>query len=163
MKILFNENILSDGAYTNIHGTNFWGNYGAGILPLALNTSKFLIGKRSPHVNEPNTWGVFGGKIDDEEAMNFKHQAIQEFEEETGYSGTIELYPAYVYKDSEGTFEYHNFIGIIPKEFHPTLNWETSKTQWVTFNELMKISPKHFGLTSLLNDRKSIELMKKLM
>lgn len=53
------------------HGENlkhgFWGNRGAGILPVAINTKRFLISHRSQHVQEPNTFGVWGGAIDSNE------------------------------------------------------------------------------------------------
>lgn len=138
--------------YQNSSEENFWGNVGAGILPFCPETKRFLIAYRSIHVNEPNTWGVWGGKVDDEDLMNLQGEAKREFEEETGYSGSISLIPAYVFKSPGGGFEYHNFIGILSKEFNPKHNWETENHKWLTLEELFKLEPKHFGLSALLKN-----------
>ena len=50
---------------------------------------------RSPHVNKPLTWGTWGGKVDKHE--DFEEAARREFVEETGYGGTIDVRPAYVF------------------------------------------------------------------
>lgn len=44
---------------------------------------KLILGKRSPHINNPNQWNFFGGNIDPGE--NTEKAAIRELEEETGY------------------------------------------------------------------------------
>jgi 8-oxo-dGTP pyrophosphatase MutT (NUDIX family) len=107
-------------------------------------------------VNEPNTYGTIGGKVDDN-TISLKAEANREFHEETGYRGMINLIPAYVFKDKD--FEYHNFIGLVPEEFQPTSNCETQEFKWVDLNELLKIQPKHFGLSALINH--SISLIKR--
>jgi 8-oxo-dGTP pyrophosphatase MutT (NUDIX family) len=143
--------------YNNDMNKNFWGNIGAGVLPISKETKKILLSYRSKFVNEPNTWGVWGGKLDDNE--NIESTVKREFIEETNYSKNIELISAYVFK-TEG-FEYHNFIGIVEEEFTPILNWETEDYLWVSFDELLNIEPKHFGLEKLLNDEYSINIIKK--
>jgi 8-oxo-dGTP pyrophosphatase MutT (NUDIX family) len=129
----------------------FWGNVGAGILPIARTTGRLLIAHRSGDVAEPYTWGVWGGKVDDEEVMDLEGEAKREFQEETGYSGSIKMYPAYVYR-SQGGFEYHNFVGVIDDEFQPRYNWETQGHRWVTWDELQSLGSKHFGLDALLSN-----------
>jgi len=129
----------------------FWGNVGAGILPIACTTGRLLIAHRSGQVMEPYTWGVWGGKVDDEQAMDLEGEAKREFQEETGYSGSIEMHPAYVFRSSGG-FEYHNFIGVLENEFEPRHNWETANHRWLTWEELQELSPKHFGLEALLSN-----------
>lgn len=126
---------------------NYWGTKGAGILPIATDTRKLLVSLRSEHVNEPGTYGVIGGKIDND-SNDPSVEAKREFLEETGYSGALRLVPSYVFKDND--FQYYNFIGIVPKEFTPRLNWESKSMTWITLDELLKLEPKHFGLRKLL-------------
>jgi 8-oxo-dGTP pyrophosphatase MutT (NUDIX family) len=146
-----------ENAYQNKSGETFWGNVGAGILPIAISTSRILVAHRSAYVNEPNTYGIWGGKVDNEHTINLEQEAKREFKEETGYSGSIRLMKAAVFK-TKG-FEYHNFLGIIPSEFEPSYNWETQDSLWITLDELFDLEPKHFGLKYLLNN--SYSLIKK--
>jgi 8-oxo-dGTP pyrophosphatase MutT (NUDIX family) len=148
----YNEEIV----YDNKSGLSFWGNLGAGILPLCITTKRFLVALRSEYVDIPNCWNLWGGKVNSEE--NVEIAAKREFEEESGYNGDIELIPAYIFK-TKG-FEYHNFIGLISNEYTPSLDWETQDYEWLTFDELLELEPKHFGLEKLLNDNESLEIIK---
>jgi len=127
--------------------SRFWGNRGAGILLVAQDTGKLLLVLRSGYVNEPGTWGVPGGKIDDEDESP-SVAANREAEEELGYSGPIDLVPAHVFKS--GKFRFYNFIGVVPNEFKPTLDWENDDVGWFSINDLP--SPLHFGIQSLLTN-----------
>jgi len=142
--------------YANDSGKKFWGNIGAGVLAIARSTGRILMSYRSKYVNEPHTWGVVGGKLDDDKSPP-KKAAFREFKEETGYSGKLQLIPAYVFK-TDG-FIYHNFIGVIDDEFNPKTDWETERFEWMSFEEVIKLNPKHFGLQTLLKDRKSLKLI----
>jgi hypothetical protein len=53
-----------------------------------------------------------------------------------------------------------NFIN---DEFEPELDWESEGYKWVTFDELMEIEPKHFGLEGLLADSQSLETIKNIV
>ena len=152
----FKEFINEGVIYNNTKCGNFWGDAGAGILIISKDTKRILVAYRSSYVNEPNTWVVFGGAVQD--STDMKESALRELEEETGYNGEINLIPAYIFKTK--TFEYHNFIGIISKEFEPELDWENDNYKWITFDELLKIEPKHFGLISLLKDKESLDIIK---
>lgn len=143
--------------YDNSKGGKFWGDTGAGILPICRSSGKILIPMRSKEVNEPHTWGVFGGKVDGNETP--LQAAERELVEETEYKGKYEIIPAYVFEAPTGDFEYHNFIGIVEEEFVPEFNWETDFAKWMTLGELMAAKPKHFGLKKLLE--KSKELIEK--
>jgi 8-oxo-dGTP pyrophosphatase MutT (NUDIX family) len=146
------KNILSFGLFES---RDYWGSIGAGILPIAKTTGRILINYRSRWVNEGNTYGIWGGKLDNNNE-NLKDVAIREFVEETHYSGKIDLIPSYIFKDSD--FKYHNFIGLIEDEFTPTLDWESEGFLWLTFDELIHLPDKHFGLIALLdNDKDKIE------
>jgi 8-oxo-dGTP pyrophosphatase MutT (NUDIX family) len=128
----------------------FWGQAGAGILAIAQDTGRILLQKRSSEVQEPNTFGVVGGALKNQYMQNldFESSAKEEFLEETG-SHIQKLIPAYQYKDSSG-FVYQNFIGILPQEFTPEINWEAEEYRWVTWDQLLQIEPKHFGLKELV-------------
>jgi 8-oxo-dGTP pyrophosphatase MutT (NUDIX family) len=167
----------------------YWGSAGAGIIPLARSTGRFLIPLRSWQVMEPHTYGTIGGKLDridmddeydpdDEGYVDSESEpdserssasgseyeepedaAVREFYEETGYDGPVDLFALYVFSD--GNFRYYNFLGVIEDEFDPDTNWETDEWVWVRFDELLKLRPKHFGLESLLNDNDSRMVLKR--
>ena len=135
--------------------TVFWGKEGAGILPIAKSTGRILVGLRSRYVNEPLTWGVFGGKIDSGEDP--EEAAIREMQEELRYKGPVKLIPGYGFTSSN--FTYHNFIGLVDDEFEVTpkdLNWETDETKWITLRELRELDNKHFGLEAFLNNSSAL-------
>lgn len=163
---IFNETIGS-GNYASFHnksGEKFWGNLGGGVIPICTETGRILLPYRSSQVNEPHTWGVWGGKIDEEDGevqSDIEDVVKREFTEESGFDGHIELIPAYIFETPNKSFKYYNFIGLIDDEFTPRLDWETESFKWVTFDEMMSISPKHFGLKGLLNDPKSMQTIKK--
>jgi 8-oxo-dGTP pyrophosphatase MutT (NUDIX family) len=162
----FNE-MIGSGDYASFHnrsGDDFWGNIGGGVVPICSTTGRILLPYRSRMVNEPHTWGVWGGKIDEErgEAQSDIEDVVQrEFTEESGFRGHIELIPAFIFETPSKSFKYYNFIGILDHEYQPRLDWETEKFKWVTFDEMMNISPKHFGLQGVLNDRKSMDIIKR--
>jgi 8-oxo-dGTP pyrophosphatase MutT (NUDIX family) len=129
---------------------HFWGSRGAGVLALASDTGKWLVALRSRNVSSPHTWGVIGGKIDDEDS-NPQDAAMREFMEETGYHGAMMMQPAYIYQANN--FKYHNFVALIVKDrWEPQLNWETEEFAWLTHEELLALNPKHFGLDALLKN-----------
>jgi 8-oxo-dGTP pyrophosphatase MutT (NUDIX family) len=128
----------------------FWGKKGAGVLIYCSATKRFLLGLRSSTVDEPNTWGLFGGAVDENENSN--RAAIRELEEEIGYTGEVILRTLDIFR--KGDFAFHNFLGIVPQEFKPNLDWENKTAKWF----LLKDFPEnlHFGLkrlVPLLKDR----------
>ena len=140
----------------------FWGSVGAGVLPICRSTGRALIAYRSGYVQEPNTWGVWGGKLDlengDETVDDVEIAARREFREEANYSGQLQLIPSFVFRSRGGNFVYHNFVGIVNEEFEPELDWETEDYRWLTWDELTKLKRKHFGLDELLrNDSETIK------
>lgn len=125
--------------------TGFWGKQGAGSIVLAKKTGRILLPHRSIHVLEPNTWGVWGGAIDNDEDP--QEAAKRELQEEAGYLGDIDMIPMCVFQ--KNSFKYHNFLAIVDDEFEPHLNWETQDYKWVTLDDLPK--PLHFGLKYFLS------------
>lgn len=125
----------------------FWGNQGAGILLIAQGTGRVLLTFRSGMVNEPHTWGIPGGKIDPGEDP--AAAARREVTEELGYSGPIQITPAYVFEAED--FKYHNFLGVIPEEFKPALDWESSRAEWFEPDDLPALRL-HFGVRALFDN-----------
>lgn len=143
----------SHAVFANTSGDKFWGDLGCGALIFSKFTKRFLISYRSKYVNEGNVWGIIGGRIDKNE--DILPALKREIFEESGYDDEIKFISLYIYK-TKG-FKYHNFIGVIDNEFIPKLDWENSSYLWVTFDELLEITPKHFGLDRLLQDEESLE------
>ena len=144
--VIADEDEIGKGkhALTTDKSGKFWGHAGAGGIFYAEKTKKFLLAFRSEYVNEPHTWGVWGGAIDRKESP--EEAVKREIREETGYEGKYKLIPLYVYQ--KGDFKYHNFLIVIPAEFTPSLDWETEKFGWFALNEFP--SSLHFGLKALM-------------
>ncbi|MEO5990348.1 MAG: NUDIX hydrolase [Ferruginibacter sp.] len=118
----------------------------AGILPICTETGRALICLRSAHVHTPNTWGTWGGISNGKEG--FKITALREFREETRYTGSIKLFPAYLNKTSD--IYYQNFVGLVKEEFTPVLNWEAEDYKWIEIYDFFSLTPLHPGLEALL-------------
>jgi 8-oxo-dGTP pyrophosphatase MutT (NUDIX family) len=125
--------------------SRFYGNSGAGVLVYCTSTNRFLLGLRSKLVNEPNTWGTFGGKIEDD--SDPKMAALRELKEETGYNGNIDLQLFDVFQS--GNFKFYNFLGKVEEEFTPTLDWENESAEWFSLNDFPPNL--HFGTKRLLD------------
>lgn len=122
----------------------FWGKRGAGALMVARGTGRVLLTLRSSGVRNPGTWGLPGGAL--EEGESPESGARREAAEELGFTGPMELQPAYVFK-AEG-FTYYNFVGIVGSEFESVLDWENDAAGWFDLDDLP--SPLHFGVQKLL-------------
>lgn len=135
---------IGSGEHASTTHGQFWGSAGAGCVFYAEDTGRILLPLRSAYVNEPGTWGVWGGAIDPGE--DARAAVLREVHEEAGYSGAMRLTQAFVF--TKGTFRYTTFVALVPKEFKPRLNWETEKSAWVAPDKLP--SPLHFGLRAAL-------------
>jgi len=158
---LFEGGFVSEGNddadhQKTLQKTGFWGKAGAGCLFFARDTKRFLVAHRSAHVEQPNTWGTWGGAIDSGEDP--VEAVKREAAEETGYTGHVEIEPLYVFKKDQ--FRYYNFLVIVDEEFKPHLDWENQGYKWCKWGEWP--SPLHFGLVSLLKDSMSAKKMQNL-
>lgn len=135
--------------------TGFWGSAGAGCVFMARDTKRFLLCHRSWAVEQPGTWGNWGGAIDASEDPATAAQ--REAREELGHSGDgLTLVPLYVFR--KDTFRYHNFLAIVDEEFDPVLNWEAQGYRWCEWGEWPE--PLHFGLQALFGDPESVRKIK---
>lgn len=117
---------------------------------VARGTGRVLLTLRSSGVRNPGTWGLPGGAI--EEGESPESGARREAVEEVGFSGHIELHPAYVFR-ADG-FTYYNFVGIVGSEFEPTLDWENDAAEWFDIDALP--SPLHFGVQKLFQNSRDL-------
>lgn len=143
----FLEGLDDDDHAEVLSRTGFYGSRGAGCVIVCSTSGRILMPKRSKNVEQPGTWGTWGGAIDSKEDP--ATAARREVQEEAGYHGNLKIEPLFVFKHPSG-FRYYNFLAIVDHEFKPTLNWETSTTRWCKFNDLPR--PLHFGLQSVLED-----------
>lgn len=112
---------------------------GVGIYPMAQDTGRLLLGLRSWMVDDPGMWAGFGGAANLGEDL--QNAALRELREETGYAGEIVLQE----------LRARAFLGTVPEEFGPRLNWETHEARWVTIDEAQLLEPKHWSLGSFLD------------
>jgi 8-oxo-dGTP pyrophosphatase MutT (NUDIX family) len=134
--------------------TGFWGKQGAGCIFVAKDSGKFCIAHRSGSVEQPNTWGTWGGAIDSGEDP--ESAAAREVREEAGWNGKFNLLPMFVFSHHSG-FRYSNFLAVVETEFTPQLNWESQGFTWVEYGDWPQ--PLHPGLAALLNDPASQKTM----
>jgi 8-oxo-dGTP pyrophosphatase MutT (NUDIX family) len=121
-----------------------WGREAAGALPVACSTKRVLLTLRSGDVREPHTWGLPGGKMEEDETP--AEAALREMREEISYDGELLLIPSFVYREDD--FAFHNFLALVTDEFEPELNWESDDYGWFELTDLPK--PLHFGVKKLM-------------
>jgi 8-oxo-dGTP pyrophosphatase MutT (NUDIX family) len=137
--------------------TGFFGAQGAGCIPMSKVTGRILLGLRSGAVEQPGTWGGFGGAHHGDERP--VDAATRELHEETGFDGQAAMVPLLVFQS--GSFVYHNFLALVDAEFIPDLGWEADAHKWCTLDDLPH--PLHFGFEAVLNDPASYKTIVKYM
>lgn len=151
----FDLSLSSDAEHQRaLDETGFWGRQGAGLIILCSKTGRLLLPLRSESVEEPHTWGTWGGAIDANEDP--KAAALREVTEEAG----VALHPTLVeelYVFTNGSFRYTTFLAVVPNEFKPRLDWETERAEWVELTNLPK--PLHFGLKAVLDNDHALNLI----
>lgn len=101
---------------------------GAAILPLAASTGRVLLGLRAPPCDGSYAWAAFGGAKEPKD-QTLADTALRELVEETGYRGPLFLVPG-LNGQVPGACG-HTFVGVVPHEFVPTINWEHLAMAWV--------------------------------
>ena len=139
-----------------LNQTGFWGKQGAGCLFLAKDTGRICIAHRSQAVEQPGTWGTWGGAIDSGEDP--VKAVRREVKEESGYTGRLDLIPLFIFSHPSG-FKYYNFLALVDKEFTPITDWETQNSDWFDYGHWPK--PLHPGLVTLLSDSASTAIIQK--
>ena len=135
--------------------TGRFGLAGAGCVVMARSTGRMLLPLRSDEVDEPGTYGTWGGAIDP--GLDPLRAALRELAQESGYRGPCEVAPLKPYDSGTG-FTFHNFLVLVDDEFTPILNEETARAAWTEVDEMPE--PLHFGLAALLDDPESLRLIR---
>lgn len=157
------EKISQDyGFVEDESGQTFWGKQGSGCLFVRDHPEygrQVLLMLRSPHVEDPETWGIPGGavKVGHEDPLT---SALEESYEECGsLPDSIEklrhrVIQHHVWRVPNGSFTYTTFIIQVDNlEWEPTeLNWESSDFDWLTANEVRGLDDLHFGVDNLLEE-----------
>jgi 8-oxo-dGTP pyrophosphatase MutT (NUDIX family) len=132
----------------------FNGSSGAGVLFLARDTGRCLFQLRNSDKRHKNTWGFWGGMIDYGETP---FECIQrELAEEIGFVPELQkLNPIDVYRSKNKHFMYYSFVAVVPSEFIPTLNAESSGYAWVDIGKWPK--PLHDGARVTLGRNKGTD------
>lgn len=125
---------------------NYWGKTGAGAIIKSKNTGRYLLAYRSSKVQEPHTWGIWGGKIDDNESH--LKAIFRELKEEIGIDIESIIKPKLLYTYKDINFKYYNYLIVVEDEFEPILNYETENFGWFRLKDFPE--PLHFGLKELL-------------
>lgn len=136
--------------------TGYWGRRGAGVLVLSSETGRILLPYRSTKVQEPHTWGTWGGAIDDGE--DAAQAAIREMREEGG----VRLNPTsmeLLYEFRDGSFRYTTFLAIVGPEFRARLDKETETAKWFELDSLP--TALHFGLRAILDNHKAMSILRR--
>lgn len=118
-----------------------------GVWFYAAATDRYLYLLRNDS-KQPHTWGLPGGKVDDNETLM---QAIErECLEEMGMIPVYKkLIPLEKFTSADHKFVYHTFFCTVDEEFVPTLNDEHVGWAWITAGSFPK--PLHPGLWSTIN------------
>jgi 8-oxo-dGTP pyrophosphatase MutT (NUDIX family)/GNAT superfamily N-acetyltransferase len=132
--------------HRNNANRQYWGKAAAGAILYCVSTGRILLGKRAYWVNEPNTWGGFGGAVDPGESP--ETGMLREVREETGLNEHSIAETRLLWVFADGAFRYYNFLCFVHEEFTPRLSSETSEAIWCTLDDLPK--PLHFGFKALL-------------
>ncbi len=137
----------TDEEWRALRETGFYGHKGAGAIFYCTSTKRYLLALRSSDVEQPGTWGIWGGAIGREEDPI--DGVRREVREEVGFDHTVN--PILIYVFEKGTFRYYNFLVKVDKEFEPDLNWETEDFGWFPKNKFPK--PLHFGVQALIKEK----------
>ena len=123
----------------------------AGVVFLAKDTGRCLLQLREGNKRFNNTWGFWGGMIDNGETP---YECIKrELGEEIGFVPELQkLNPIDVYQSKNKNFMYYSFVAVVEEEFIPTLNDESAGYAWVNIGQWPK--PLHEGARVTLGRNK---------
>jgi 8-oxo-dGTP pyrophosphatase MutT (NUDIX family) len=134
---------------------------GCGALIYCTSTHRYLFLLRNDS-KFPNTWGIVGGKIEQNETIL---QGLErEIKEELG--GQIDgakIIPIEKYTSNNNRFVYHTFLIKVEEEFVPILNQEHTGYCWVPMD--LHPTPLHPGVHRTFkfkNIREKIKLHEKI-
>ena len=102
----------------------------SGCIFLSTDTGRVMLQQRSGTVNQPRTWGFFGGKAEGDERP--VQTLYREIEEEVGLVPDIKkVVSVNKFTSPNKQFVYHTFVVTVQEEFTPILNNESDGYCWV--------------------------------
>jgi len=120
--------------------TGYYGKQAAGAIPFARDTKRFLIAHRSRYVEQPGTWGTWGGAVNEGESP--EGTARREFQEETGVTPSGDAMPLGECRLRSGKkVVAWAFEGDLPELFEPKSNlfemeWPPHSGKYKQFPEI---------------------------
>lgn len=143
-----------DGWFEDENGEVYWGTKASGILFVRrhpVDGWQLLVTLRSDVVEEPNTWGVTGGSIPDEDTDSFESAQRETVEEIGTFPSLYRVIDEYVWQAPNGTFTYTTYIVEVldPSWGEFDFNWEVSDAQWVSLENAHQLEL-HPGVHELL-------------
>jgi len=107
---------------------------GAGMLPYAMDTGRFLLCLRSDDGDDGNTWCGLGGGRDNNEPLD--ETVRREAWEEAKFPREAKCDLHFIgVKEHDDGFRFTNYLGLVPKEFTPKLNDEHTDYKWVRWED----------------------------
>jgi 8-oxo-dGTP diphosphatase len=106
-----------------------------GVLLICTTTNRFLLGQRRKKGSFPNTWSLFGGKIENGETE--LDGVKRELYEETNIKSDNIKYKLFETQWGMG-YPYHFFIGFCDQEYDCNLNEENQDWGWFDIKDLPK-------------------------
>lgn len=134
----------------------------AGACIIAKDTKRILLQQRSTESSYPRTWGLFGGKVENNE--NVSQGLLRELKEEISLDPIIDIekvYPLDQYHSRDKSFSYYTFVIVIKQEFVPTLNSESGGYAWINHNYIPK--PLHPGTRRTLFSKNKLSIVKNII
>lgn len=132
---------------------------GAGVLLVALDTKRVLLGCRGQICSNPETWAPFGGMVDPGETP--LQAAVRELSEEAGielrtFEDTLPQgfikHPLYVNENAETSFKFYTYLCALPFEPEVIINKESSGYCWFQLDAL-PMDTLHPGFAELIQNR----------
>ena len=122
---------------------------GSGAFFLSKTTKRFLLLQKASGKKE-GTWGLVGGKSDQDESA---WQSLQrEVTEEIGFfPEIIKTIPLETFVSNDNNFNFHTYICIIKEEFIPILSDEHDGYAWCSLDKWPK--PIHQGIKNTVNNK----------
>lgn len=126
---------------------------GVGALFYSTNTKRFLLLKRASFCDEPYTWGIVSGSVENNEN---NVQALQrEIFEETGLSEKFKIIQPSFLIFRKSNFTFYNYLVLTNNEFIPSMT-DFENTQFVWTDKIENINNLHFGVKYILKNYKKL-------
>jgi hypothetical protein len=118
----------------------------AGIIPICPTTKRILIGH-----HQVNGWGVFYSELalSNSKRNKVKDKLIEAFRKEINHQVELEAIPLYSIEDI------NLYVGVVPEEFPPNLGNGYDNCMWVSYIDLVMISPMESNFKEVLRKNTS--------